>query len=150
MVPLTSAMIEVLDELPRVKDGDYLLSNTLGKRPIKADGLDDWKKRLDQFMVEELRKMADERGENSNRVTLPHWVNHDLRRTVRTRLSSLRVADVVAEAVIAHVRPGIKGVYDLHNYADEKREALTLWNGRLHSIVEPPASNVVELAAARA
>ena len=51
--------------------------------------------------------------------------------------------------MLAHVRPGIKGVYDKHQYLDEKREALTLWNARLRSIVEPPPANVVELRAAQ-
>jgi hypothetical protein len=53
----------------------------------------------------------------------------------------------VREAVLAHVRPGIKGVYDLHDYMDEKREALMLWGPRLRSIVNPQPSNVVKLCA---
>jgi hypothetical protein len=55
----------------------------------------------------------------------------------------------VREAVLAHVRPGIKGTYDVHDYLDEKREALELWAARLRSLVEPlSAGNVVRLAAA--
>ena len=38
---------------------------------------------------------------------------------VRTRLSSLRIADEVAEMVIVHGRRGIQRVYDLHRYVDE-------------------------------
>jgi hypothetical protein len=38
--------------------------------------------------------------------------------------------------VLAHARSGIKGVYGLHDYADEKREALRLWGARLSSINE--------------
>jgi hypothetical protein len=30
---------------------------------------------------------------------------------VRTKLPELGVSDVVAEAVLAHARPGVKGVY---------------------------------------
>jgi poly-beta-hydroxyalkanoate depolymerase len=52
-----------------------------------------------------------------------------------------------SEAVLAHVRPGIKGVYDLHDYMDEKREALQLWGSQLQSIVNPQPSNVVKLRA---
>jgi hypothetical protein len=66
---------------------------------------------------------------------------------VRTHLSALRIGEEVREAVLAHVRPGIKGVYDKHQYLEEKREALTLWNARLRSIVEPPPANVVRLLA---
>jgi integrase len=82
--------------------------------------------------------------------TLPDFVNHDIRRTVRTHLSALRIGEEVREAVLAHVRPGIKGVYDQHLYLEEKREALTLWNARLRSIVEPPTNNVIDLPIARA
>ena len=53
-------------------------------------------------------------------------MNHDIRRTVRSRLSRLKVTEEAREAVLAHARPGIKGVYDLHDYLDEKREALEL------------------------
>ena len=49
---------------------------------------------------------------------------------------------VVCEAILAHARPGIKGVYDHYGYLDEKREALQLWAGRLRSIVTPQPTNV--------
>jgi hypothetical protein len=38
-------------------------------------------------------------------------------------------------------------VYDLHDYLDEKREALELWAARLREIVEPRPRNVVKLYA---
>jgi hypothetical protein len=68
-------------------------------------------------------------------------------------LSRLRVTEEAREAVLAHARPGIKGSYDLHDYADEKREALELWAVRLRSIVEPTLaekeSNIVPLRGAQ-
>jgi integrase len=142
MVPLTDAMIDVLSALPRFAGGDFLFSYSHGKRPLKPDQFSDIKDRLDALMLEELRQMKPPR-------TLAGFVNHDIRRSVRTHLSALRIGEEVREAVLAHVRPGIKGVYDQHQYLEEKREALTLWNTRLRSIVEPlPASNVVKLARA--
>jgi hypothetical protein len=51
------------------------------------------------------------------------------------------------EAVLAHVKPGIQRVYDVYEYFDEKREALTLWGGKLREIVEPPPNNVVPIRA---
>jgi hypothetical protein len=59
----------------------------------------------------------------------------------------LRVAEEVAEAVLAHARPGIKKVYDQHDYIDEKRDALERWAARLKHIVNPEPSNVVQLRA---
>jgi integrase len=76
---------------------------------------------------------------------LPSFVVHDLRRTVRTRLSELRVPEHIAEAVIGHSKRGLARVYNQHRYATEIREALELWNARLRAIVEPPPANVVAL-----
>jgi hypothetical protein len=70
-------------------------------------------------------------------VVLPPFIQHDIRRTVRSQLSRLRVAEEVREAILAHARPGIKGVYDHHDYLNEKRDALDLWGGRLNEIVAP-------------
>ena len=78
------------------------------------------------------------------------WVVHDIRRTVRTRLASLRVSDLVAEMVIGHGRKGIQRVYDQHTYEPEMREALELWAARLRDIVTPPPENVVRLRKGRA
>jgi integrase len=76
---------------------------------------------------------------------LPAWVNHDLRRTLRSRLSELRVDGEVAEAILAHVKPGIRGVYDRYEHFDEKRDALELWATTLRSITQPQ-KNIVEFA----
>ena len=83
-------------------------------------------------------------------VTLPPWKNHHIRRTVRSNLSALKIPEEVREAVLAHVRPGIKGTYDKFDYFDQKRDALELWAARLRSIVEPPPPNVVALRKATA
>jgi integrase len=73
------------------------------------------------------------------------WTNHDLRRTVRTRLSALGVSDTVAELVIAHRQKGVRKIYDLHRYDAEKRAALERWERALLAILEPPAPIVVQL-----
>ena len=78
-------------------------------------------------MLEELRKIAEAAGEDPAKVELQAWRNHDIRRTMRSGLSRLRVPEVASEAVLAHVRPGIVAVYDRHSYLPEKREALEVW-----------------------
>ena len=77
------------------------------------------------------------------------WVIHDLRRTMRTRLSALPVQDLVRELVIAHAKPGLHKVYDQHAYQNEKRQCLELWEARLLSIVEPRPGDITDLAEAR-
>jgi integrase len=133
VVSLTDAVVELLGTLPRFNSGDAVFSHDYGRNSLKVANFSDPKERLDALMLEELGN-------------LPAFVNHDIRRTVRTRLSSLKISEEVREAVLAHVRPGIKGAYDKYEYLEEKREALTLWNARLRSIVRPPPANVVRLA----
>jgi integrase len=146
VVPLTSDMLQILDTLPRFKDGDYLFSIS-GKKAVWVSS--DVKDRLDGAMLDEMREAAKQRGDDPDKVTLPGWVNHDLRRTLRTGLSRLRVHSDVSEAILAHVKPGIRGVYDRYDLLDEKREALTLWAAKLRDIVEPSKSVVVELRGQR-
>jgi hypothetical protein len=146
-VPLTPDILAVLEGLPRFKSGDYLFSTTFGKSSVWIGAK--VKRRMDARILRTLRALARTRGDDPAKVELPHWVNHDIRRTVRSNLSRLRVTEEAREAVIAHARPGIKGVYDLHDYFDEKREALELWAARLRSIVDPApeTDNVVALRA---
>jgi integrase len=144
-VPLTSDLLSLLETLPRFNGGKYLFSTTNGRSPV-------WigtkvKRRLDSRMLLTLCALAKRRGEDPADVTLPHFVNHDIRRTVRSQLSRLKVTEEAREAILAHARPGIKGTYDLHDYLDEKREALQLWAARLHTIVKPPPDNVIKLRA---
>jgi integrase len=145
-VPLTADILAILSDLPRFNGGEYLFSTTNGESPAWVGGK--VKKRLDAAMLKGLREFAKQRGDDPAKVKLPAWVNHDLRRTLRSRLSELRVDADVAEAILSHVKPGIRGVYDRWEYHDEKRHALELWAKRLRDIVTPPPANVVELAGA--
>jgi len=145
-VPLTADILAVLAELPRFKNGEYLFSVRRGEHPIYVS--DRAKQRLDARMLRTLRALALRRGDDPTKVKLPSWVNHDLRRTLRSRLSELRVSPDVAEAILAHIKPGIRGVYDRYEYFDEKKHALELWATRLRNIVQPQP-NVVELAQVR-
>jgi hypothetical protein len=147
MVPLTPDTLRILEVLPRFKKGEFLFSTTFGASPVWIG--DKVKQSIDARMLHTLRALARMRGDDPAKVELAHWVNHDIRRTVRSNLSRLKVTEEAREAVMAHARPGIKGTYDLYDYLDEKREALTLWAARLRSIVEPAPVNVVQLAGRR-
>ncbi len=59
---------------------------------------------------------------------------HDLRRTVRTGLSRLRIQPHIAERVLNHAQPGIAAVYDVFAYQDEKRAALSQWADHLAAL----------------
>jgi integrase len=147
-VPLTGDIADLLGGLPEFQRRRYLFSTTFGETPAWISSK--VKARLDARMLRTLRALARKRGDDPADVTLPAWKNHDIRRTVRTRLSRLQISEEAREAVLAHARPGIKGVYDHHEYLEEKIEALNLWADALRGIVSPtpaPTDNVVSLAA---
>jgi integrase len=71
-------------------------------------------------------------------IELPDTNPHDLRRTVATGLKRLGVAPHVVEEVLGHVsthRGGLVGVYDRHDYAVEKRQALERWSNHLAGLI---------------
>jgi integrase len=125
LVPLSDAAIAIIEALPHFTKGEHLFTTTCGEKPITA--ISDGKARIDKLMAS------------------PPWVVHDIRRTVRTRLASLRIPDMVAEMIIGHGRKGLQRVYDQHTYEAEMREALELWAARLRDIVTPPPDNLIKL-----
>jgi integrase len=72
---------------------------------------------------------------------------HDLRSTCRSHLAALGVSVVVAERCLNHTLGGLVAVYDQHDYLDERRKALELWEAKLATI-ESGADNVVMLRGA--
>jgi integrase len=79
-------------------------------------------------------------------VPLPKpWTLHDLRRTARSLMSRAGVSADIAERCLAHVIPGIRGVYDRYAYLEEKRDAFQALAALLQKIVYPQQANVVAI-----
>ena len=73
------------------------------------------------------------------------WRLHDLRRTAATGLQNLGVRLEVTEAVLNHIsgsKAGIVGIYQRHDWADEKRAALDLWASHVAGLISPKAVGV--------
>jgi integrase len=60
---------------------------------------------------------------------------HDLRRTARTYLAKLGVKVDIAERILNHARERIEATYDLHDYVDQKRDALEKWACHLKQLL---------------
>jgi integrase len=133
IVPLTKPVIELLTSVPRFKSGDHVFTTSFGKLPT--------------CISNKIKTALDGRMAEIAGRKLEAWKVHDLRRTMRSHLSALKIPDHIAEMVIGHGRQGLQRVYDQHRYEDELREALDLWAARLRSIIEPPPANVVALRA---
>lgn len=56
---------------------------------------------------------------------IPHFTVHDLRRTCRSLLARQGTSGDVAERCLNHKLKGVEGIYNRHDYLEERREALT-------------------------
>lgn len=154
IVPLAAEALAELDRLAlalqeKVKETDtdskrwpkagFVLTTT-GRTPIS--GLTKAKAALDRAATQA-----------NDREALAHWRIHDLRRTIATGLQRLGVRFEVTEAVLNHVsgaKGGVAGVYQRHDWKDEKRAALDAWARHVGALLKPAElDNVVPMAQAR-
>jgi integrase len=119
--PLSGAARNVVESLPKL--GRYLFTSS-GTKPLK--GFAKSKERLDAA------------------CGVKDWTLHDLRRTARSLLSRAGIAPDVAERCLGHVMPGVRGVYDRHEYGKEKKRAFEALAAQIARIVDPQ-NNVVAM-----
>jgi integrase len=138
MVPLSDSARDLLRALLPEHEGDarravedrrakgtLVLPGALG---TPFAGWSKAKAALDKAVVDARATAAAKAG--TSPAPLVSWSVHDLRRTVATGLQRLGVRLEVTEAVLNHIsgtRGGIAGVYQRHDWANEKRNALDAW-----------------------
>jgi integrase len=134
LVPLSKLAVDIIAAIPRTITGTYVFS-TRSNRPIS--GFSKMKAALDQ-------KVGD--------PALNPWTIHDARRSAATGMARLKVTRFAIGRVLNHADPSITGIYDRHDYFDEKRAALDTWGAHLLELVDPPPaadepapSNVVQM-----
>jgi integrase len=135
VLPLSDDVLALLAALPRPRSGDFVFSSSFGRKPI--GGFSKRTTRLHRMMRAKL-------GE-----AMPSFCLHDLRRTMRSRLSECGIAERVAEAAIGHgLRNPLVRIYDRYGFDREIAQAFEAWHARLRDIVAPaPLTNVVALRA---
>lgn len=150
LVPLNFLAVDLLNDIAAGPTPDPakvkhwprkgLVFTTTGTTHIS--GYSKVKKRLDMEMLPILQALADKRsdalGEEREPVVLPPWRFHDIRRTGTTQMQALGIPIEVTEKVINHKSgetAGIRGVYNLHAYTEEKRKALESWAGYLARLI---------------
>ena len=133
-VPLSGAALGILHEARRIKLGTagYVFT-TGGETPIS--GFSKWKAHFDALMLAERCKIAAAYGDDVDKITVPGWTIHDLRRTARSLMSQVGVAPDHAERALGHVIGGVRGVYDRHAYRKEKRQAFEALAARIDHIL---------------
>jgi integrase len=123
LVPLSAMALRVLPE----GVGDWVFSKD-GVRPLHASH---FKAAFDKALLRE-------------GPPLPRWTPHDLRRTARSLMSRAGISSDHAERCLGHVIGGVRGVYDRHEFREEKRLAFEALAGLVERIVNPQP-NIVPL-----
>jgi integrase len=142
LVPLSGEALAILRAIPAT-EGSTRVFPAAGNGENSASGI--------SKVVDRYRRAIDKALERSQS---DRWTLHDIRRTVATGLQRLGVRIEVTEAILNHVsgsKGGIAGVYQRHDWQEEKRTALDAWAREVDRIVKDKRDrrgNVVKLAKA--
>jgi integrase len=129
-IALSPEVREILAALPR--NGDHVLS-TSGKAPIS--GYSKCKIALDAAVTK-----------LNGGAPIPGWRLHDLRRALASGMARMGVQMPIVEKILNHVSGsfgGVEGVYQRHDFALERRQALDQWARHLRALVDPTATGDV-------
>jgi integrase len=131
-VPLAAQALAIIEGMPKIAGGDYVFT-TSGWAPLGR--FDRIKHELDAHMKPQTP-----------------WVLHDVRRSAASGMAKLGIRLPVIEKCLNHTGGsfrGIVGVYQRHDFAAEKRDALQRWADHIDAIVRgEPAEKVVRLRGA--
>ena len=110
--------------------------STTGRAPVT--GFSEAKIRIDKSM----RQLLGEKFQP--------WRTHDLRRTAASGMAALGIQPHIIERILNHlsgVQGGLTGIYQRHEYREERKQAILIWSEHVAQIVdrEPAASKVVPL-----
>ena len=117
-VHLTEPVKSLFMELYHCNIGDYVISG--------ADGLNTISDRALPKAVNRLQE----------RVGIPKWTAHDLRRTFATQLGeTLNIDPVVIEKCLGHKMPKIMATYNKNEMLPQKKDALEKWSSHIVNLV---------------
>ena len=146
IVPLNALAIAALDEAAGVAGTEKpkwprrgFVFTTTGETPVSA--FSRAKSRLDTAITKVAA--ADVKRHGGESRELAPWRVHDLRRTLATGMQRLGVRFEVTEAILNHIsgaRGGVAGVYQRHDWKEEKRAALDAWAGHLSGLLGQEAA----------
>ncbi len=114
VVHLSQLAIDILATIPHNPRGQWLFTID-GDKPY--NNFDEMKGNIDAMM----------------KPVVP-WVLHDLRRTAATHMENIGIHPHVIERVLNHAKVGIRGVYQRHDYMEERREAMDRWSKKILDI----------------
>jgi integrase len=143
IIPLSALAIGVVARVKRFADSDLITPGARSKRTGKTAPISGWSKSWPRLL-----RVAKDYG-LQRKPTL-----HDLRKSFRSHLARLGVADRVAEAMLNHAPADrLIQIYDRHDYLAERIEAANAWAAEVsQALASPPraAADVVVLRPTKA
>lgn len=117
-IPLTPLVEQTLRDIPHTHDAYYFPAARQARKTTTI--FNGWSKPKAQIDKE---------------TGLSAWTLHDIRRTFSSNMARMAVPQVVVEKLLNHATGGtlspIAQIYNRHQYFDEMREALLIWEGYL-------------------
>ena len=109
-IHLSPQVKALLTELKAAASSRYVLSGVKANTPLTENALPRAIKRIEE------------------RMGIPRWTAHDLRRTFATQLGeALHVDPVVIEKCLGHKMPRIMATYNKNEMLPQRKEALARW-----------------------
>jgi integrase len=109
--PLSTQSIQLIKTLDLIYGSNrtYLIEGDKKGAPLTTTSINRFVKRM------------------NNSLKYEHFVPHDFRRTISTRLSENKVMPHVTEKMLGHELGGIMAIYNKHDWIDEQRDAYQLY-----------------------
>ncbi|KGP43410.1 tyrosine-type recombinase/integrase [Morganella morganii] len=138
-IPLCPTVIEWFSELKSMSCGSQYV---LPARKMQS--------RMIPHIQESTLPVALSKVRHALPADMPNFTIHDFRRTARTHLAALGVDPFVAERCLNHRIKGVEGIYNRHDYFDERRAALAQWCALLVSLEKGEDYNVIPMGTRKA
>lgn len=131
-IPLPALVLEWLQELKvRAFGSEYVFPNRRSSKNAHM-GADTLNRAISKLFGQEPGKKIQPPNKMGD---MPHFTVHDLRRTCRTLLAEIGIPGHVAERCLNHKLKGVEGIYNKHDYFEERREALVRLSEYLSKIL---------------
>ncbi|MDD1610522.1 MAG: tyrosine-type recombinase/integrase [Methylococcaceae bacterium] len=132
-IPLSTQAVETLRAIMVLSEGSEWL---LPARKMQSRKVPHIHENTINMALEKVKRLMDDSAD---------FCVHDFRRTARSHLAALGVDSHIAERCLNHKLKGIEGVYNHHDYLDERRRALDLWAGLLTACEQGKDWNVTPI-----
>jgi len=117
-IHLSSEVKSILQKLQKNSHSKYVLTGSDGLSSISEKAISKAINRIQE------------------RVAIPYWTAHDLRRTFATQLGeTLHTDPVVIEKCLGHKMPKIMATYNKNEMLPQRKEALELWASKIQELI---------------